>query len=241
MTGMETKSLWIVPSRGRPENVERLINHFRVTKCEADLMICVDTDDPRADEYSALAAHYSLDSSWLYFRFGERLRLGGTLNKHALLEAGDYAYIGFMGDDHRPASFLWDAIMVKNLRDMGNVGFVYGDDLFQGVNLPTAVCMTSNIIRTLGYMVPPTMTHLYLDNFWLELGRACGCIKYLDHVIIEHVHPAAGKAEMDERYSEVNSNEQNSADLRAFNEYKSRKFGEDIAKVNALKFGDGDV
>ena len=56
-------------------------------------------------------------------------------------------------------------------------------------------------------MVPPGMIHLYFDNFWLDFGRAMGKITYLPDVIIEHMHPAVGKAVLDAGYQEVNAPE----------------------------------
>ena len=83
----------------------------------------------------------------------------------------------------------------------------------------TAVAMTGNIVRALDGMVPPDMIHLYLDNFWLRLGKDLGAISYLEDVIIEHMHPAAGKGEWDAGYKEVNASEVYDADRIALDTY----------------------
>ena len=44
-------------------------------------------------------------------------------------------------------------------------------------------------------------------------------LHYLEEVIIEHLHPIAGKAEWDEGYKAVNAEEVYSADAKAFDEY----------------------
>jgi hypothetical protein len=56
---------------------------------------------------------------------------------------------------------------------------------------------------------------LYIDNFWLALGKRIG-ISYLEDVIIEHEHPAAGKGEDDEDYATVNSHAMYEHDRRVF-------------------------
>jgi hypothetical protein len=48
------------------------------------------------------------------------------------------------------------------------------------------------------------MVHMYLDDYWLALGSALQRITYLPDVVIEHVHPLAGKAKWDLGYTEVN-------------------------------------
>jgi hypothetical protein len=44
-------------------------------------------------------------------------------------------------------------------------------------------------------------------------------LTYLEDVIIEHMHPVAGKADWDEGYREVNAQEVYSADALAYNNY----------------------
>jgi hypothetical protein len=95
----------------------------------------------------------------------------------------------------------------------------YGNDLLQGERLPTMIAMTSDIVKALDGMVPPKMKHLYLDNFWKKLGQDLGALTYLDHVIVEHMHPIAGKAEWDEGYKEVNATEIYSFDALAYQNY----------------------
>jgi hypothetical protein len=68
-------------------------------------------------------------------------------------------------------------------------------------------------------MVPPDMIHLYLDNFWMKLGNDLGKLRYISEVVLEHLHPMAGKAEWDEGYREVNAIEVYSADFKAFDNY----------------------
>jgi hypothetical protein len=63
--------------------------------------------------------------------------------------------------------------------------------------------MSSSIVQALGYFCPPGLIHMYLDNFWAELGRGANCLAYRGDVIIEHMHPLAGKAEVDAGYDEV--------------------------------------
>lgn len=193
----------IVPSRGRPKAAAELAEAFGATRTFAHLVFAIDEDDPTHDEYAeALGVHPNtvIDTG------GAPATMVRALNAVAVRRASapDAPFaIGFMGDDHRPRTPGWDQAYLDTLREL-RTGIVYGNDLLQGENLPTQVAMTSDIIRTLGYMAPPTMTHLYVDNAWLSLGTALGKLRYLPDVVVEHLHPVAGKAEWDDGYRRVN-------------------------------------
>lgn len=210
--------LVIVPSRGRPESVLDLANEFYDNGDHvADLMYATDDDQP---EYPKTPG--------VKYRRGPRLRMCGTLNAAAVENADKYKYIGFLGDDHRPRTKGWDTKVIEALKKH-NV--VYGNDLIWGEGLPTAVFLRSKVIRKLGYMAPPSLIHLYLDNFWLELGKATS-IKYLDDVIIEHLHPSVGKAEWSPEYLEVNDQAIYQHDEKAFKHYMEAHFQDDLRKLN---------
>lgn len=225
----------IVPSRGRPANVAALLDAWADTATgAADVLFAVDADDPCREDYAALR----VPESWpprlnnLLWSVGERRRLVGTLNAAAAWYAQYYRCVGFLGDDHRPRTFGWDARFVECLS--GGTGIVYGNDLLQGERMPTAVAMTSDIVMQLGYMVPPTLVHLCADLVWLDWGHALDRITYLSDLVIEHMHPAAGKSEMDDGYADANSSERATADADAYHAYRSGQFADDVAKLRTL-------
>lgn len=191
--------LVVVPSRGRPHNIVRLLDAVANTSSgRADVLVAVDDDDPAKGDY--LEAVHEVGFAWM--EAGPRTGLGPTLNRHAAQYAGSYTAVGFMGDDHCPRTPAWDALVLSALYELG-AGWVYGDDRLQGQALPTAVFLSSCIVQALGWMTPPGLGHYYLDNAWLAMGRRTGRIRYLPHVVIEHLHPVAGKAGPDATYSEA--------------------------------------
>lgn len=216
----------LVPSRGRPENIIRLMDAWSTTTTrDTRLLVLVDDDDPKLDEYLAIP---SVD-----IQVGPRLRIGGTLNVVAPEIAKTSRNIGFMGDDHLPRTKGWDETFINEL-DKLKVGVVYGNDLAHGVNLATSVTMTSNIISTLGYMCVPGSIHLFLDNFWMEIGRGTN-ITYFGDVTIEHVHPLFQKAPSDNTYIEANSPEVWGADEATFKNYVATQLQDDLQKLRTLK------
>ncbi len=207
---VKNKLLVLVPTRGRPHNAQALRNAFDSTQATADLLFVIDKDDPTLDGYDAINIDYILIEN-------TTRGMAYPLNEVAKTYPEHYKYLCFMGDDHRPRTHKWDDKLVSKLQDAP--ALAYGNDLFQGQSLPTMIAMTSDIVTALGGMVPPNMRHLYLDNFWLRLGTDLGKITYCPEIIIEHCHPLIGKAEMDEGYKTVNSDEVYSADKDAFNNF----------------------
>lgn len=226
--------LVIIPTRGRPQAVPELVAAWDETGATADLLFAVDTDDPELAAYKQHAATLKADPRFR-FTFGKRRRLVGTLNQQAVKAAKTYRFLAFLGDDHRPrpAAMPWDARIRECLS--GGPGIVYGNDLLQGEKMATAVAMTSDIVATLSYMAPPSMVHLCVDLVWVAWGKGMGRITYLPDMVIEHLHPAASKADMDAVYEECNSEAQVSADTAAFYEYRDGGGLEaDLAKLRKL-------
>jgi hypothetical protein len=220
----------IVPSRGRPEAIRELAEAFSDT-CTADtlLHVALDEDDPSLAEYGPLAGQIGPHRSMV-----EALNASATLVAGRLSDFSPFA-VGFCGDDHRPRTKGWDAAYLEALRDMGT-GIVYGDDLLQREKLPTQCAMTSDIVRALGYMAPPSLTHMYVDNFWLDLGRLAGCLRYLPDVVVEHMHPIAGKAEWDDGHRRVNAPAMYYRDRIAYARFREMgDLADAVAKVKALR------
>lgn len=205
----------LVPSRNRPGAIVELMGAMIDTGTISDLIVIVDDDDVNLNEYLDGSIKHKYQT-FIVEREGKGM--AKPLNKAAHHFIDDYRHFAFLGDDHRPRSAEWDTDLIDELDRLGT-GIAYGNDLFMGAALPTAVAMSGDIVRALDGMVPHDMIHLYLDNFWLRLGKDLGAISYLEDVIIEHMHPAAGKGEWDAGYKEVNASEVYDADRVALDTY----------------------
>lgn len=209
----------IVPTRGRPANAARLAQAFRETHAlDAVAVFVADWDDPELPGYRKLLEEDQIPRL-VVLDNGTGRGMTRALNYAARRYAELYEAVGFMGDDHMPRTAHWDSRVMGEL-DSLDPRIVYGNDLFQGAALPTAVFMQSRMIRALGFMAPEVLRHLYVDNFWKELGERTGGLRYLDDVIIEHIHPAAGKTAMDDGYRRVNAPEVDNGDREAWLAYR---------------------
>ena len=202
------KILVIVPTRDRNEKCREFAEEFFKNSSISDLLFGLDDDNHK--KYDRLPG--------VFYDVNPRMRLNGTLNHLARKYCNQYEYISFMGDDHRIRTPKWDLTIYESIKTIPNV-VAYGNDLIQKERLPTAVIMDSKIIQVLGYMSPPCLTHLFLDNFWKELGTKLNTLKYFGDVIIEHMHYTKGKSEKDSLYTEVNSDEMYQKDRAAYKNY----------------------
>lgn len=211
------KLLTIIPSRGRNENLKAYAKNFFEKSRISELLVGLDDDD--AHNYDRLPnIHYDINP---------RLRLVGTTNLLANKYCNQYEYLGFMGDDHRPRTDGWDELLIDSIKHL-EFGIAYGQDLAKGSKLPTAVIVNSEIVRRVGYMGPPTLVHLWMDNFWLELGKALKSIIYNPNIIIEHMHHIRRKAPKDLTYQEANSFK--ARDRKNWSIYMRDQFHLDVAK-----------
>lgn len=221
----------IVPSRGRPDAAVELATQFAFTKATSRLVFAIDDDDPMGDQYIRALNVYPYTT---VTRLDSRTMVE-ALNKAALSLADEHEFLAFMGDDHRPRTEHWDAMYAAALQFGAGVRMVYGDDLVQGRNLPTQIAMRSDVVRTLGHMAPTALTHLYVDNYWKDLGLATRSIRYLPQVVVEHVHPVTGKVPWDDGHTRVNDPAMYTRDADAYHTYvASGAFAEDVKKVKAL-------
>lgn len=209
------KILVLCPTRARPENAKRLKHNFAAnTKGDTDLVFCIDDNDPKLVDYLVMA-----QEPGFYYKTDTPKRLGPWLN-YWVDKISEYDIVGFVGDDVLARTWNFDdrirEAMVPN-------GIVYGNDGWQGQNLPTSVFMDARMVEKAGYMVYPKLTHLYIDNHWKAWGEALGTLKYLEDVHLEHMHPFAGKAENDKVYEDANTPLMYSKDGQAFEQFVKRE------------------
>lgn len=193
----------VCPSRNRPAKASEAYRAFLATRELEDtrMVFVVDEDDSTLPDYIAKGL------TVLHAPAGKRM--AGALNIAAMALAPQCDVVGFVGDDHRFRTPGWDAVIDAYLvqaptKERGKLGMAYGKDLIRD-DIPTHVFIRSDIILALGWMALPGAKHLYLDNTWAELGRRADCIVQIADIVVEHMHPTAGKGQWDADYARVNA------------------------------------
>lgn len=207
------KMLALIPSRGRPQAAKELKECFEQMDSTCTLLFAVDEDDSTMAEYQDAVGPEMVRATPSAGVRGVVYPLNYWVRQYK----NDYDYFAFMGDDHRPRTKHWDTYFAKVI-DMG-ADIVYGDDLFQGKNLATAGVISARVVRAFNGMAPDCLQHLYIDNFWMQIGFDLGTIYHVPDVIIEHLHYINGKAEMDDLYAAINAPERYEVDGVRFRNY----------------------
>lgn len=217
--------LTLVPTRNRVENAVELLDVFNKTVLldTSGILFIVGTEDYRLEEYKK-----AIPPEFL-FVFPSK-GLVKALNYVAPLYVEEYEAIGFMGDDHRPRTTSWDSAYLDALGRLGS-GYVYGNDLLVGERIPTQVAISSTIIKSLGFFGPPGFVHLCVDLTWKDMGTGLDRITYLEDVVVEHMHPAAEKAQEDAGYRLANSKTMVRRDEKEYKRWKRHSFPSELRHV----------
>lgn len=219
---MSSSNLVIVPTRGRGKRIrERVFGNMSLSK-DSDFVLAVDDDDPS-------------DYGWAE-QIGLRVDRGpgGSMNKAlnrvALKFCHHYDFLAFLGDDHRVITPGWDAALCSSLREK-KLGVAFGNDLLSNPPLATFVVLDSRIVRRQGFFAPTQLRHMYLDDYWMFLGKQLGTLTYLPDVVVEHEHFSSGKTQHDSTYAATNKLTVNYRDRLNFHLYRHFLAKRDFAKL----------
>ena len=263
--------VWLViPTRGRPHNLGRLLtNPNTMLEANVSAMVVLDHDDPELGGYHeelrcAVRGGYG---ARLWWRHSDRPHPGAghssyrrNVNLGADVAFGRGAsHVIVLGDDMRPRSPGYANVLATAA---GEWTLSYPNDGYQGPKLPTAICMPRGVWAALGgEVLPLPVEHLYSDDYWLALGRGWPRnssdklhvpegigINYCPSVAVDHLHPHAGKAETDAGYEAIYSSDLPERDGEHWRAYRaSGQLEADIRRVRgarataeALKAARGD-
>lgn len=212
--------LVMVPTRGRREQCERLLETFTETATCADLLFITDADD---NSYSGMewgeASVATLEP---------REYLSGKLNKTGVAFADVYGTLAWFGDDVAFRTPGWDKLLLAALEDLGGSGWVYPDDKRRN-DVPEHWMVSSDVVKALGWFANPVLNHFYLDNSVGELGKRAGLIRWCPEAIVEHLHySVAPGVERDETYRST-EDMFGESDLAAFQEWRSSQLANEVS------------
>ena len=218
--------LIVVPSRGRPGNIARLLDAVHATvKMNTHVHVAVDDDDPELERYRYVMGQAAADGDRL--TTGPRKGLAAWTNEIAVERAGEYPFLASLGDDHVPYTPGWDKALIRAIVETGGTGFSYPWDGTRE-DIPEAVVMSSDIVQALGWFCLPGLEHWYVDNVWADLGRGAGCLRHLRAIKVEH----AWKGDQTSK----DSSESITADRDAYYAWRrSERMQQDVGTVIGLR------
>jgi len=233
------KLLTICPSRNRPELCKRMLDSFDKTKSEwSNIIVYVSVDDPQIGKYEDIL------NGRLHI-FGPRRTLVEVINYVSCEYMSAIAYYQEVNDDHIYITDKWDEKLIGKIEYGGNkFGMAWGRDGMNNndnPNLPTAVIVSGEIIKALGYFFPPHLKHIACDDALLDIGNKTKTIFYNPEVTIEHMHYYAivnnkHKAPLDDNYRSIYNEATLKEGRQLLHEWRSNNMEKDIERVkNAIK------
>ena len=222
----------LVPSRGRPGSVARLVSACEQT-CATDWQLCFafDDNDPELD-----ASKRAAGSSYVWT--GPRQGLAAWTNTMWSDLRSEFACFASVGDDHIPKTQAWDKHLTGALDAHGG-GFAYcwNGHHQETPNYPEMCVISAPILAALGWMAHPSMAHYCIDVVWLDLGHEAGCLYYLPEVELYHDHWMFPDASAPRDGTYWDAMERGHDDVRAHEVWRAGQMAADVATVKAAVAG----
>lgn len=215
----------LVPSRGRPESVARLVESCAKT-CRTSYVLHFgfDADDEQREANIAAAGESLCD-------IAPRKGLVPWTNDLAdfHLSMGNVSYLASIGDDMVPLTDGWDQMLITAIEHKFNGhGYAYPDDRRRN-DIPEAVVVSTSVVAALGHMVPPVVDHWFCDCMWRDIGMGAACMCYVPDVVVEHRHPNVTGQPGDQTYTDAARTYD--ADLVAYQKWRLYQMPADIRTV----------
>lgn len=189
---MENKRiLYNFASRSRPEGFRRAVESI-VKNSNSDnyrIFVKVDIDDLKLEEYYPHGPQ-------MMFMVGKSISKVHAINRN-LENAPSFDILVNMSDDMIFTAKGFDDI----IRDaMTGDYLLHFPDSYARERVVTMSIMSAAYFYQFGYIYHPSYRSLFCDNEQTEVAKILGAYRFHDIPILEHLHPAAGLAPIDDQY-----------------------------------------
>lgn len=179
----------IVPSRRRIERLKRFFQSAKETNTTSPITVLVDSRDylDNCDAYLNLEMDYMVGYPWRTVvtsqeSMGDKVREAWGIYK-------DLNWICLLNDDHVFRTKEWDKRLISQLDGTNFLSCSDGWKTDGKKTLPAGATMWSgDLIRAVGYIFPNRLNHMFIDNVWMDLGKATGSWLLDESVVVEHEH-----------------------------------------------------
>ena len=204
----------------RAERLKTCLSSWR-EQTEGLSSIHIIIDDDEVDVFKFLE-----DYTFVTVHVRARMKLIPKINSVAVLIAGIYDYLAFVGDDI-VFKTKWESTFIEYFKSVP-VGLAYANtmDREDVGNFASHPVITSNMVRELGFYGCPAVDHTYFDNFWMDICRDLGHTKYFEDILWDHSR--IGYAPDDMYWQIVEGQKENQI---RYNQYKEYHYDADLQKI----------
>ncbi len=173
-------ALILLPSLNRPELLKRFLASYVETKSTTKGLVLVDRADPSKEAYLKIV----YPPEWTLV-LTEGISMADKI-KEVWDQFIDLDAVCVLNDDHVLRTEGWDQ---KCLAAITGTNVVATND---GWVAPRRLCgatwWSTKVLRSVGYMFPQGISHLFIDSVWEFLCAKAQCANILMDVMVEHCH-----------------------------------------------------
>ncbi len=170
----------LLPSLNRAKLLERFFESYKDTESEVPVWVLVDKTDPQKEDYLKL----TLPKGSILI-LTEAITMGDKV-REVWDRFIDMDFIMLVNDDHILKTKHWDELVIQRVTGTNVVST--NDGWMGAARICGATCWSGQVLRTVGYMFPEGLQHLYVDNVWEFLCGKTGSCQIIMDVLVEHDH-----------------------------------------------------
>lgn len=174
------QALILLPSYQRPELLKRFLHSYVQTQTTTPCLVLVDKKDPKKEEY--LKLEYP-NGVLLILTEGRSM---AAKVKEAWDQFINLDAVCLLNDDHVLITHQWDQKCLAQINGTNVLGT--NDGWVAPRRLCGATWWSTKVLRTVGYMFPEGIEHLYIDSVWEFLTQKGQCGQILMDVMVHHEH-----------------------------------------------------
>ena len=194
MTNLDPKISICVPSRGRPLQLNAMIeSSLDLAKNSQGIEFLIYADD---DDLSMANFSHPLATVLR----GKRQAISKMTNLLASISQG--SLIMYAADDIIFRTKNWDSMVLEHYASSEHkICLIHGEDLGQdAIKIATHGFISRDLYKLLGYILPNYFKADFCDTWMTEICAKSGTRMFDPNLIIEHMHPTWGKARIDDTY-----------------------------------------
>jgi glycosyltransferase involved in cell wall biosynthesis len=225
----------LVPTRGRPANVERFIRSVGDTAhdlTQVEIVFRADDDDATVIELQKILFLIPKGLA-VKLVIGKRLVLSDAWNACCEVAIGDI--LGFFADDIIFRTPDWDLFVREAFAAIPDgIAFVHGlnGEPWYNERFGTHGWLSRRWVDTIGRFFPPYFGGDCCDTWINNIAEGIGRRVYLPEVFTEHMHPLVGKALFDPTYLEKTPSLRRA--YKVFDEKRAERTGEARKLLNVI-------
>lgn len=200
---MTAECVILIPVLGRPHLIEPLLKSIYSTAPDVSvLFLTTPADEEGTEAVKATGERYARVQKKRKGDYARKINIGYSITKEPVLFMGATDLVFHEGWLEAGLATLGDGIHAVGTNDLGNPRVMLGQH-------STHTFVTREYVDKFGTIDEPgkilheSYPHEYCDDEFVGTATARGVYKFCKDSVVEHMHPAWGKAKWDDSYLET--------------------------------------